>query len=107
MPLNEDVLGTLVVHSEDNQSIDHPVIDINDSKPHPALWFDDGSLVIQASSVSYRIHRSVICKQSTVFADMVTSPQPGGSSGDAGNLSKDALWSGFQQKTVLPTTVHV
>ncbi|KAF8184221.1 hypothetical protein BJ912DRAFT_975418 [Pholiota molesta] len=29
-------------------------------KPHPNLWFDDGSLVIQASTVRYRVHRTIL-----------------------------------------------
>lgn len=57
-------------------------IDIAESKPHPNLWFDDGSLVIQASSVRYRVHRTIVCKHSSIFRDMVAMPQPGGTSDD-------------------------
>ncbi|KAF8184218.1 hypothetical protein BJ912DRAFT_1043786 [Pholiota molesta] len=57
-------------------------IDIAESKPHPDLWFDDGLLVIQASSVRYRVHRTILCKHSSIFRDMVAMPQPGGPSDD-------------------------
>jgi hypothetical protein len=62
---------------------DHPrLMNIIESKPHPngqphpKLWFDDGSLVIQASSIRYRIHRTIICQHSAIFRDMMAMPQP-------------------------------
>jgi hypothetical protein len=55
-------------------------IDIAESKPHPNLWFDDGSLVIQASTVRYRVHRTILCRHSAIFRDMVAMPQQDGPS---------------------------
>ncbi|KAF8184225.1 hypothetical protein BJ912DRAFT_975426 [Pholiota molesta] len=64
--------------SEDGQLDDHRrLIDIVESKPHPKLWFEDGSLVIQASSTRYRIHRTIVCQHSAIFRDMMALPQPG------------------------------
>ncbi|KAF8184217.1 hypothetical protein BJ912DRAFT_975411 [Pholiota molesta] len=65
---------------------DHPrLMNIIESKPHPKLWFDDGSLVIQASSIRYRIHRTIICQHSAIFRDMMAMPQPNDESLDNEN----------------------
>ncbi|KAL1686450.1 hypothetical protein GGG16DRAFT_64253 [Schizophyllum commune] len=34
------------------------------------LWYDDGNLVLQAERTQFRVHRSILCKQSIVFKDM-------------------------------------
>ncbi|KAI5896346.1 uncharacterized protein SCHCODRAFT_02745347 [Schizophyllum commune H4-8] len=34
------------------------------------LWYDDGNLVLQAERTQFRVHRSILCKQSIVFRDM-------------------------------------
>ncbi|KAH8114380.1 hypothetical protein DFH11DRAFT_1688916 [Phellopilus nigrolimitatus] len=39
-------------------------------------WFDDGNLVIMAGSVGFKIHRGVLARQSEIFRDMLTWPQP-------------------------------
>ncbi|KAF8187700.1 hypothetical protein BJ912DRAFT_969265 [Pholiota molesta] len=65
---------------------DHPrLMNIIESKPHPKLWFDDGSLVIQATSIRYRIHRTIICQHSAIFRDMMAMPQPNDGSLDNEN----------------------
>ncbi|PPQ81690.1 hypothetical protein CVT24_003122 [Panaeolus cyanescens] len=46
-----------------------------------ALWFDDGSVVIQAGQTRFRVHRSMLSRCSTVFKDMFSLAQPG----DAGS----------------------
>ena len=45
------------------------------------MYFEDGSVVISASStggglVYFRVHKSVLSKQSTVFKDMFSLPSP-------------------------------
>ncbi|KAF8959166.1 hypothetical protein BDZ97DRAFT_1839242 [Flammula alnicola] len=49
---------------------------------HPDLWFDDGSLVLQASNVGFRVHRTILCKLSEVFRDMMMIPQAPGEDSD-------------------------
>ncbi|KAL1659878.1 hypothetical protein GGF50DRAFT_64397 [Schizophyllum commune] len=34
------------------------------------LWYDDGNLILQAERTQFRVHRSILCKQSIVFKDM-------------------------------------
>ncbi|KIM36584.1 hypothetical protein M413DRAFT_31620 [Hebeloma cylindrosporum] len=41
-----------------------------------ALWLDDGNLVIQAESIQFRVHRSVLAMHSTVLRDCFAIPQP-------------------------------
>ncbi|KZP19271.1 hypothetical protein FIBSPDRAFT_828397 [Athelia psychrophila] len=43
---------------------------------HPELWFDDGSVVLVAEAMSFRVHRSILCKHSSVFSDIFGIPQP-------------------------------
>ncbi|KZP19272.1 hypothetical protein FIBSPDRAFT_1045635 [Athelia psychrophila] len=43
---------------------------------HPELWFDDGSVILVAEATSFRVHRSILCKHSSVFSDIFGIPQP-------------------------------
>ncbi|KZP19283.1 hypothetical protein FIBSPDRAFT_744241 [Athelia psychrophila] len=43
---------------------------------HPELWFDDGSVVLIAEAMFFRVHRSILCKHSSVFSDIFSIPQP-------------------------------
>ncbi|KAF8145623.1 hypothetical protein K438DRAFT_1425906, partial [Mycena galopus ATCC 62051] len=40
------------------------------------LWFEDGNIVIQAGNSQFRVYRGVLAKRSSVFQDMLSSPQP-------------------------------
>ena len=40
------------------------------------FWFDDGSIVLVAQNIGFRVFRSLLAAQSTVFADMLTSGSP-------------------------------
>lgn len=42
------------------------------------IWFDDGSVVIQAEKTQFRVHRSMLSRHSSVFRDMFSVPQPPG-----------------------------
>ena len=43
---------------------------------HGDLWFSDGSVVLQAASTLFRVHKSQLARRSVVFSDMFTLPQP-------------------------------
>ena len=43
---------------------------------HVELWFSDGSVVLQAESTLFRVHKSQLARRSIVFSDMFTLPQP-------------------------------
>ncbi|KAJ7612069.1 hypothetical protein FB45DRAFT_843338 [Roridomyces roridus] len=49
-----------------------------DDTPHriPELWFDDGSIIVQAGNSQFRVHRSILAACSPVFKDMLSFPQP-------------------------------
>ncbi|KAJ7611817.1 hypothetical protein FB45DRAFT_1065830 [Roridomyces roridus] len=49
-----------------------------DDAPHrtPQLWFDDGSIIIQAGNNQFCVHRSILAACSPVFKDMLAFPQP-------------------------------
>ncbi|KJA19716.1 hypothetical protein HYPSUDRAFT_217461 [Hypholoma sublateritium FD-334 SS-4] len=40
------------------------------------LWFDDGNVVLQVGHAQFRVHKSILSRQSTVFRDMFALPQP-------------------------------
>jgi len=40
------------------------------------LWFNDGSIVLQAEITQFRVHRSVLSANSDIFQDMFSVPQP-------------------------------
>jgi hypothetical protein len=40
------------------------------------LWFDDGSIALQAESIQFRVYRGILAANSPVFKDMFSLPQP-------------------------------
>ncbi|KAJ7061492.1 hypothetical protein C8F01DRAFT_1057403 [Mycena amicta] len=47
-------------------------------QPHRVedLWFEDGNIVLQAGSAQYKVYRGTLSRQSPVFQDMLSFPQP-------------------------------
>lgn len=45
---------------------------------HSTLWFEDGNIVLvtDAENVGFKVHRSILARQSLVFRDMFEIPQP-------------------------------
>lgn len=43
---------------------------------HPDLWFNDGSVILKAETVLFRVHMSILSRHSVFFKDMFTLPQP-------------------------------
>lgn len=39
-------------------------------------WLPDGNVILQAESMMFKVHRSVLSRHSSVFADMFAMPQP-------------------------------
>jgi len=48
-----------------------PTVDDNLHLVRSAIWYDDGSIVIQAGSTQFRVHRSILCANSPVLKDML------------------------------------
>lgn len=40
------------------------------------IWFEDGNVVLQVDRTQFRVHRSILSRHSSVFADMFALPQP-------------------------------
>ena len=40
------------------------------------MWLTDGSLVVVAQGVGFRVHQSILSRSSEIFRDMFTFPQP-------------------------------
>jgi hypothetical protein len=40
------------------------------------LWFEDGNLILEADATQFRVYHGVLVKQSSVFRDMLSIPQP-------------------------------
>ena len=43
---------------------------------HPEFWFADGSIILLAGDVLFRVHKSFLARHSVVFRDMFSLPQP-------------------------------
>ena len=41
---------------------------------HEKLWFNDGSIVLSVQQTLFRVHRSVLCLHSEIFANMFRIP---------------------------------
>lgn len=40
------------------------------------IWLDDGNIILIAQETAFRVHRSVLSRNSDVFRDILTVPQP-------------------------------
>ncbi|KAF7984459.1 hypothetical protein HWV62_14556 [Athelia sp. TMB] len=40
------------------------------------IWYEDGTVVVEAEKTQFKVHRSLLSQSSSVFRDMFTSPQP-------------------------------
>ncbi|KLO06255.1 hypothetical protein SCHPADRAFT_1002445 [Schizopora paradoxa] len=61
-------------------------------QPHETLWHDDGNIVLATDAYLYRVHKSVLAKNSAVFRNMFMLPGDGTEGGAAG--LGDGLWDG-------------
>jgi hypothetical protein len=43
---------------------------------HPNLWFTDGSVVLRAENILFRVHISQLSRRSLFFRDLFSLPQP-------------------------------
>ncbi len=43
---------------------------------HAKLWFEDGNIILTTKLSVFRVHRSLLLTNSSVFADMLSIPQP-------------------------------
>ncbi|KAJ7039022.1 armadillo-type protein [Mycena alexandri] len=63
----------------DLKSITYPPVDRQRSEDAPArssIWYQDGSVVLQAENTQFRVHWGVLGAQSLFFRDMQDLPQP-------------------------------
>ena len=49
-----------------------------DVKRDKDFWFDDGSVVLIAQTVGFRVYRELLAMRSQVFRDLFAVPQPSG-----------------------------
>ncbi|KZP13134.1 hypothetical protein FIBSPDRAFT_798094, partial [Athelia psychrophila] len=40
------------------------------------IWYEDGNVILQAGGTQFKVHRSILAENSTVFKDMFSFPQP-------------------------------
>ncbi|KLO07722.1 hypothetical protein SCHPADRAFT_945014 [Schizopora paradoxa] len=87
-------LSSSSISQEENAS---DIFSSTDSKPipHETIWFEDGSIVLATDVHLYRIHKSVLSKNSVVFRDMFDLPTIGerGETGGAVLIAEE--WEGL------------
>ncbi|KDR68187.1 hypothetical protein GALMADRAFT_105104 [Galerina marginata CBS 339.88] len=47
-----------------------------DNAVRSGIWFEDGSIILQASNTQFRVHKGLLSRNSSFFRDMFTVPQP-------------------------------
>ncbi|CAL1717210.1 unnamed protein product [Somion occarium] len=48
----------------------------NELTRYNEFWFDDGSIIVLAADVAFRLHKGILSRHSTVFRDMFSVAQP-------------------------------
>ena len=56
--------------------VEHPELAHSQAYKRGDLWLDDGNVVLIAQNTAFRVHKSVLSRNSEVFRDMFTMPQP-------------------------------
>ncbi|KAI0066294.1 hypothetical protein BV25DRAFT_1879441 [Artomyces pyxidatus] len=59
--------------SEANKIKEEPAQDVQPLRHHPRLWYDDGNVVLSCGSVAFKVHRSVLSRESTVLDDILAA----------------------------------
>ena len=44
--------------------------------PDTTIWFEDGNVVVIAQTTGFRVHKSLLSRQSDVFRDVFDMPAP-------------------------------
>lgn len=50
--------------------------DVHPTPTRSKIWMPYGDIILQAESTQFRVNRDVLAKQSSVFSDMFSVPQP-------------------------------
>ncbi|KAL9713678.1 hypothetical protein Ac2012v2_003289 [Leucoagaricus gongylophorus] len=75
----KDPISTFFTYGERDESGYARVFDAQTNvelSRHDNLWFYDGSLVCRAENVLFRVHMSLLARQSVCFENMLAIPQP-------------------------------
>lgn len=43
------------------------------ARPHPKLWFEDGSLLLRAQDDLYKVHRTLLHRHSSILPSLTSS----------------------------------
>ncbi|KAI0752027.1 hypothetical protein C8Q74DRAFT_348706 [Fomes fomentarius] len=71
----------------DSTTLPGPCVDQNSPRRDEELWFEDGSLILVARDIEFRVYKGPLVAQSGFFKDMLSLPQPGDSSSTPSNDS--------------------
>ncbi len=64
------VSHTLSAHNMNDDSEHDPETTTSSPKRHDKIWFPDGNVVLQTDTHLFRVHKSVLSLQSSVFRGM-------------------------------------
>ncbi|OBZ75019.1 hypothetical protein A0H81_05172 [Grifola frondosa] len=68
--------ASAVAASKKRRRVGTSKVDIDDVKRDEDLWFHDGSIVIVAGDTAFRVYQGLLMKQSEIFRDLFSMPQP-------------------------------
>lgn len=74
LPTACELYCKLGMSSSETQIADGGTDDLRTTR-HTGLWFEDGNIVIQAQHTVYKVHKSLLCRESPLFADTLSLPQ--------------------------------
>ena len=50
--------------------------DARERKPDEEFWFEDGTIILIAGNIEFRVYKGFLANRSLVFRDMFSFPQP-------------------------------
>ncbi len=77
----------------DSTTLPGPCVDQSSPRRDEELWFEDGSLVLVARDIEFRVYKGPLVAQSGLFKDMLSLPQPSDSSSTPFNDSSSPSYA--------------
>ncbi|KAL1938146.1 hypothetical protein VTO73DRAFT_11975 [Trametes versicolor] len=68
--------GSIAAASNDGATPEPGNIEVSSRKRDEEFWYEDGSIILVARDVEFRVFKGILAEHSPVFRDMFSLPQP-------------------------------
>lgn len=81
--------GSIAAASNDGATPEPGNVGAASRKRDEEFWYEDGSIILVARDVEFRVFKGILAEHSPVFRDMFSLPQPQGDASSSTGTSRD------------------